>query len=151
MLIEKQKKTCKKARSKNQNQSISMRKLLYSNSRAAELDTFKNILFDLATIIFEFDETLIFFSNQLYDNDSAFDTIFKTSATDGLVAVRLKSSKKKKIKGKSLFRYLNKEPKRKIFRSLIRSSIVMILIKSDKQKVKVFINVVENTSLKYIC
>lgn len=63
MLIEKQKKACKKAWNKNQNQSISMRKLLCNDSRAAELDTFKNILFDLATIVFELDETLIFFFN----------------------------------------------------------------------------------------
>lgn len=84
--------------------------------------------------------------NQLLDNDPALGLILKTSGTaDGLIAARLKSSEKKKAKGKTFSGRLNKEPREKAPRVPTPLLIVMELIRPGKRRVRVPANVVEST------
>ena len=146
-MIEKQDKAREKAKSKNQ--SIGMRRLALSNSRAVELGTFKDIFSDPATAPLKSDETSTFSSNQLLDNDPTLGPVPKTPGTvDGLIAARLKSSEKKKAKGKTLSRRLSKEPGRKAPRVPTSSLVVMELIRPGKQRVRVPANLVESTPPK---
>ena len=129
-LIEKQKKAYKKTQSKNQ--SISIWRLALSNSRLAGLGTFKDVLSDLATTPLEPDETPTCSSNQLPNDDQALGLAPETLGTDGLIATRLKSSKKKKAKVKSLFRRFNKKPKKNAPRPPTPPPVAMELIRPGK-------------------
>lgn len=130
-LIKKQDKACKKVKSKNQ--SIGIKRLALSNSKAVELDTFENIFSNLTTTLFKLDKTHTFFSNQLFDNNLALGLVFEIpSIADGLTATRLKNSKKKKTKSKTFSRRLSKRPRKKTFRAPTILFIVMELIKSGK-------------------
>lgn len=144
-LIEKQDKARKKAKSKNQ--SIGMRRLALSNNRAVELGTFKDVLSNPATAPLEPDKTPTFSSNQLRDNDPALGPVSKTLSTaDGLTAARLKSSEKKKAKGKTLSGRLSKKPGGKAPRVPTHSPVAMELIRPGKRSVKVPTNAVETLS-----
>ena len=142
-MIEKKNKARKKAKSKNQ--SIGMRRLALSNSKAVELGTFKDIFFDPATAPLEPDETPTFSSNQLLDNDPAFGPDLKTpGTTDGLTTARLKSFEKKKAKGKPLSERVNKEPGGKAPRVPTFSLVAMELIRPGKQRIRVPANAVKS-------
>lgn len=107
-MIEKQDKACKKAKSKNQ--SIGIKRLALSDSKAVESGIFKDVLSDPATAPFEPHETSIFFFNQLFDNNSALSLVLETfGIANGLIATRLKSSEKKRAKGKTLSGRLSKK------------------------------------------
>lgn len=118
-----------------------------SNNRAVELGIFKDVFTDLAITSLESDET-----NQFLDNDQVFSPVPETLSTaDGLIATRLKSSKKKKVKSKTFFGHLSKKPRKKAPRAPMPPSIVMKLIKLGKERVRVPANAVKSTSSKRIC
>lgn len=125
-----------------------MKRLAISNSRTAGLGTFKNVLSDPATTPLKFDKTPTSSSNQLSDDDLALGPVPETPGTDGLVATRFKSSKKKKAKGKSFSGHLNKEPGKNTLRPPTPPPVAMKLIRPGKQRVRVSANTVESTPPK---
>ena len=148
-LIEKQDKACKKAKSKNQ--SIGIRRLALSNSRAVELGIFKDVFSNPATAPLEPDKTPTFSSNQLFNNDPTLGPVPKTPGTaDGLTATKLKSSEKKNAKGKTLSGRFSKKPGRKALRVPTSLLVAMELIRPGKLRVRVPANAVESTLFKRI-
>lgn len=117
-----------------------------NNSRAVEFGTFKDVLSDLATAPLTPEKTPTFFSNQLLDNDPALGPVLVIfGIADDLIAARLKSSEKKKAKGKTLSKHLSKEPGVKAPRAPTPPLITIKLIRPGKRRVKVPANVVKST------
>lgn len=147
-LIKMQNKTCKKAQSKNQ--SIGIRRLALSNSKAVELGTFKNVFSNPATAPLKPNKTFTFASNQFFDNDLTFGPVLETlDIANNLTTARLKTLKKK-AKSKILSRHFSKKLGGKAFRALMASPIAIKLIKPGKQRVRISANAIENTFSKRI-
>ena len=95
---------------------------------------FKDVFSDLATIFLKPDKALNFSFNQLPEDDQAPGLTLETSdIVDNLVVVRLKSSQKKKSKGKILSCRFSKRLERKISRVLMPLPITIKLIRPGKQ------------------
>lgn len=115
-----------------------MRKLVLSNSYAIKLGTFKNVLSDPATAPLN-DKTL--FSQELPGASS--NSLF----IDVLTAIRLQNSKKKKAKDQTIFEKLSTAKKsvntpQKPPTPLL---VAIKLIRPDKQRVQVLVNIVKST------
>lgn len=107
-----QNKAYKKALSKTQ--SISIRKLILTNSKIVRLCILRDIFYNSAIALFKLNKTPTFFSNLLINDNLVFNLAFKTPSIDSQVAIKFKSFRKKRLKIKLILNILIKYLKKKL-------------------------------------